>query len=205
MSESPEKHCTQWLSLKLGNYSLPFLSSLSECCSFSHVQEIWNALKITKKGTVQWTGRTNTLPTRKYESYRCANCDPNSPALQKKNHTRPNNAWRSWPPDGEDGLKRKVRVCPSVAAWIPRRSTQSIKILILAISCPFLFTVICFSSGPASSKWGLVWIVCPRPALRSDRMDGTLAYQWWVSHSLVSGLDKCLSSALPWARVLCLL
>lgn len=38
--------------------------------------------------------------------------------------------------------------------------------------------------------------------LVSEAMDGALAYQWWISHSLARGLDKHLSLNLPHAKFL---
>lgn len=101
------------------------------------LQETWNTLKLQRKKLYNELV-AQTLLTRKDGSYRCANCDPNSPELQK-NLTRPHHAQGSQPPNREDGLMRKVNVCPSVtlAAWVLHWSTLSIKILILAMVVPF--------------------------------------------------------------------
>lgn len=101
---------------------------------------------------------------------------------------------------GEDGLLRNVIVCPAVtlAAWILHWSTQSVKKLIFAIvGYPQLLSAASLLrqsllDDDFSNKH--FWIIYPRPTLVSEEMHGVLAYQWWVSHSLASGLDKCLIS-----------
>lgn len=117
------------------------------------LQETWNTLKMTKKGTVQWTGSTNTADKEGWELQMCTLWSKFTWIGKEEPHkARPRtkelaNWWKGW----FDEKGKRLPICDSCSldpALIHtiNQNTNSCD------SYAFLFTVICFCRGPAPSN-----------------------------------------------------